>query len=82
MNKWEYCLVAIWWSPTDKAYASFLAPSQIRFLDFKKDKAKGDEGNAHAALRYLAELGLDGWEVVGMTADGVRRDVLLKRPIV
>ena len=57
MQKWEYC--CLYWYPF-----------RLRMLGEQEEvrigheKAKGDRTSTDAAYRVIAELGLQGWEMV------------------
>ncbi|GAA4591917.1 hypothetical protein GCM10023194_52420 [Planotetraspora phitsanulokensis] len=49
----------------------------------KRDRSKGDEDDHDARCRFIAELGMGGWEMVSAAYPGNRDPVVLwfKRPI-
>jgi len=72
MQRWEYCEVHF--SP---CLAIFYRPNEILKFPIKKDRNTNDMDDVDALKRYIAQLGIDGWEAVSDFQNGI----LLKRPL-
>ena len=38
-------------------------------MDIRPDRKKGDGDDVEAGMRFIAELGAEGWEAIGMVSD-------------
>ena len=63
MQQWEYCRVR---TATEQPSAIFYQETGRVLLDLKHDESKGDTRNFDAGVRFIAELGIDGWELVSV----------------
>lgn len=63
MQRWEYCHVFVEFGQRSHKFVRYLA-SGPEITDVYKDEAHGDRDALGAALRLVALLGLDGWEMV------------------
>ena len=66
MERWEYCLVHFGIHRLIQ-----FTPNGRQDVDLKRDKSKGDRSDYDAAERAIAQLGLEGWELVGASSGGV-----------
>jgi hypothetical protein len=64
-QQWEYCHVDV----GDRSYACFYKPTELRRVAITQDKSKGDQDTRDAVSRFIAGLGLDGWELVSVGMD-------------
>ena len=60
MQRWEYCIIDGGWG------YSLKLPSLSGWenIKIKRDKSQGDQNDFDAFARTIAQLGLDGWELV------------------
>jgi hypothetical protein len=75
MRKWEYCQVT---RILPSASLAFMTPKGNEQIAVKKGMF--EEWN-DAIFRTLAQLGLEGWELVGYTAGNSWSAYVLKRPM-
>ncbi len=75
MTRWEYCEVE-----REQCLVRFYRPTGQRVVKLKIDRDKGDRNHWDATGRAIAELGMDGWELVGLP-DLSGRDWVFKRPV-
>jgi hypothetical protein len=67
MQKWEYCRLSNRYN--DEPFVlTFYRPTGVAEVQVKRDKSKGDHDDNDGRARCLAQLGLDGWELVGVLA--------------
>jgi hypothetical protein len=60
MQRWEHCSIF-------SNRITFYRVSGTTVHQIKRDKAQGDRDDDDAYNRAIAQLGLDGWEYVGMS---------------
>ena len=60
MQRWEYSSVVVF----DGVQVHRMTPESTEFTRVGREKSKGDKGFTDAAYRIIAQLGLDGWEMV------------------
>ena len=60
MQKFEFCIVDIYYR-----FLITFTSNGWKEVRLKKDKKLGDQNDYDAAARAIAQLGLDGWELVG-----------------
>jgi hypothetical protein len=65
VQEWEYCQVNL---HTEGAYVKYFEAAGVRSVNVRKDKAKGDASDKQAGERLIAELGVEGWELVAIDA--------------
>jgi hypothetical protein len=77
MQQWEYCRLTGYNDPV----LSFYRLDGVMSMPIKRDKARGDKSEDDARVRYIAELGHDGWELVGVAfQDPFNHQMWFKRP--
>jgi hypothetical protein len=79
MNKWEYCSLD-WYNGRGYVLTFFKSNGAVS-TDLKKDKLKGDKNDWESGHRTIAELGLDGWELVSHDQEVGRSSLYFKRPL-
>jgi len=78
MQQWEYCRL----TGGSDATLNFYRVDGLISMPVKRDKARGDKSDDDARVRYIAELGRDGWELAGFAfLDYTRPHLWFKRPI-
>ena len=80
MQQWEYGSVVIW-SGSGEYVATFYRIDQHRTVDLKRDRARGDRDDRDQARRFVAALGLAGWEMVGVGETPNSTLLYFKRPV-
>jgi len=83
VQRWEYCAIVLgeaqWWV----AILSARAPGYSE-IKIQQDKSKGDTSRQQALYRTIADLGSDGWEMVGEWVDpniAQGKLIFFKRPL-
>ncbi|HUY99347.1 MAG TPA: hypothetical protein VMU89_03285 [Thermomicrobiaceae bacterium] len=77
MAKWEYCEVQ-----TGKdTFLALYRRQNSEVIRIQRDKSRGDRSDFDAIARTVAELGLDDWEMVGVTNSDGTFQALFKRPV-
>jgi hypothetical protein len=78
MQKWEYA----WITEVDPRTWGliFYKVSDTVKIRITQDKARGDKSVDDALLRTVAQLGLDGWELVGTSGENAKM-MFFKRPL-
>ena len=76
MQKWEYCGASIYHQTL-----TFFTPNGPKEEKIKREKAKGDRSDWDAIHRRIAEIGLEGWELVGMFGGAPHYTYYFKRPL-
>ncbi len=81
MQKWEHCeLVMDAYSA--KYFLIFYSANNRTSVTIQRDKSKGDSSHGDARRRIIAEVGFQGWEMVGSSVTNVRIESLyFKRPL-
>ncbi len=83
MRRWEYCHVLLEFGQRDFSFVRYDVAGAAR-TRVRKDEASGDEETADAAYRLIAQLGLDGWEMVS-GSDALQMNLarlyVFKRPL-
>ena len=84
MQRWEYASLDIvvtnpggLFQVTSARLILFQYP-KAKVIHIQPDKSQGDKNVAEAAFRILAQMGLDGWEMVGAQGEHI---LYFKRPI-
>lgn len=84
MQRWEYCHVFVEFGAKEFGFVRYGTAGDDR-TRIRKDAAFGDEDTADTAQRLIAQLGLDGWEMVGGSdafyGVGSARLYVFKRPL-
>ena len=65
LTRWEYCEV----TATSARFYTLAGEDEI---EFHPDRARGDKGHSEPRARFIAQLGLDGWELVSATIGNAR----------
>lgn len=80
MQKWEYCRVSF---GDVVQHVVTLKPDHLEYRDLAREQSKDDPGGLSAMYRCIAQLGVDGWEMVGAAIDlgGEAEAVWMKRPL-
>lgn len=88
MQRWEYASLDISVANPGKFLQSTAARLVLyrspkgTVIHLRADKSKGDKNVAEAAFRILAEMGLDGWEMVATSYEPQSGGILyFKRPV-
>ena len=88
MQKWEYCSVQISWfgqNPTMKASWRHCATTGSKGGELSREKKMSDKDAWDAAYRLIAQLGLEGWEMIGISNYGFTYERIdthwFKRPL-
>jgi len=72
MDRWEFCYVDLLRHEVTRLTADGWAQKKI-----KKDKGKVEDTKDDATARFVAEMGLEGWELVN--GNGAIRPILYFR---
>ena len=72
MQKWEYTILRA----TSTDFGLVLTYINDEYVA----KTKGFKIEGQSLVEHLAQMGKDGWEVVGMAAEGTSIKFILKRP--
>ncbi len=81
MQKWEFAELGYDYNG-GYHYLILFKTSGSEVLDLKRDKNLGDKTNADARRRMMAQLGLQGWELVSSHAGSPYVETLyFKRPL-
>lgn len=83
MRRWEYCHVFVGFGAETQKVVRYQVTGPA-YTDVRKDEAYGDTDATDAAYRLVAQLGLDGWEMVGASDAnqfGQQRLYVFKRPM-
>lgn len=82
MRSWEYCMVSAG-GPVSVVVSFRVQGSEWRHIE--PDPGRGERTAAEAVPRVIAELGLEGWELVNalpvITPEGASTDYFFKRPL-
>ena len=80
MQKWEYCRISF--GPVVQ-HAIFMRPDGLTYQELPHESGNTDGRGISAMYRFIAQLGQDGWEMVGSAIDlgGEAEAVWLKRPL-
>lgn len=79
MQKWEYC--RLYTTPDGFSSISFCRSTGALQVPIKRDRERGDRDTIDARMRTVAELGVEGWEMVSVYHDGDYPQMLFKRPL-
>ncbi len=74
-DHWEFCYVDMLRHECTRFTGSGLESKKI-----KKDKSRGEDSKDDAVGRFIAELGMEGWELVSGTSD-VRPVLFFRRNV-
>lgn len=81
MQKWEYCRL-LYDAGTRDYWELRYQPTGSASHRIKRDAAKGDADDTAAWWRTIADIGLEGWEMVGAYQDtGGSHHLYFKRPL-
>ncbi len=75
-QQWEYCEMD--WADT---MVRFYRPDGVQAERIRPEESKGDRTDRDAWRRTIAQLGLDGWELVGIRDSAGGYHMYFKRPI-
>jgi hypothetical protein len=64
MDRWEFCCVDM----LRHEYIRF-SPEGLEMRKIKKDKSREEDTKDDAVGRFVAQLGLEGWDLASGTAD-------------
>lgn len=79
MQKFEYCMMTLTVEGgrllhTLSGRLTFLTPAGNKAHPILRDKKMGDDNVWHAAFRIIANMGNDGWEMIGMDSTSTPND--------
>lgn len=81
MQRWEYAELQYDFNGS-YYYVIFFKVTGSSVVDVKQDKKLGDKSHSDARRRAIAQLGLDGWELVSSHAGSPYLETLyFKRPL-
>ena len=81
MHKWEFAELGYDYNGSHHFLIIFKT-SDSQVLELKRDKNLGDKTNADARRRMMAQMGLQGWELVSSHAGSPYVETLyFKRPL-
>jgi hypothetical protein len=66
VKKWEYCVISL--DGDTPGRFRILTADSIISREIQSNKNYGDSSHFDAALRTIAELGAEGWEMTGVTS--------------
>ncbi len=78
MQTWEYCRIT---STLNEYHLVFFNSTGTKVVRIVQDKTKGDRSDVDAYHRRVAELGIEGWELVGVSNEGAIQYLYFKRPL-
>lgn len=64
--KWEYCSILQIYQTQFCSLVTYRNPGPAELMVLERNKEKQDQSNHDTAGRMIAQLGLDGWEMVGV----------------
>jgi len=80
MNKWEYCTLFI--PVTSTSVLTIYKSDGAQKFSVKRDATIRGDTDSHAVERLVADLGLDGWELISLfTNAGATVQWAFKRPV-
>jgi len=81
MQRWEYAELG-YNVTSGHHYLIIFRPDNSEVLEIKRDKTQGDITDADARRRMIANLGLEGWELVNaIPSDPSHETLYFKRPL-
>ena len=64
MQQYEFCTVHM-----SACYLEWFTPNEIKRVAYHKDRARGDREDQDAIKRVIAQLGMEGWQLVNVSSD-------------
>lgn len=77
MQTWEYCAVHA--DAFGQHAAVFYGRDGSKSVPIRRDSAKGDQNDDDARHRFIAELGVRGWELITADTQGGTTRLYFKR---
>ena len=71
MERWEFCVVDTYYH-----FMNQYTPNGLKRTQFKCDKNMGDRSDDDATARAIAQLGVEGWDLINGTWAEMRGEKL------